>query len=80
MNQKQKVVLWVAVALFVLMGLFPPWTPRVIHVNAKNPEGYYDFILLPSRNGHINTERLFIQWFTLGGASAAVIFALKKPS
>ena len=35
MNGKQKVVLWIGVLIFLLMGIFPPW------VHVFNQKGYF---------------------------------------
>ena len=88
MNRNQKIVLWVAIALLVLMGLIPPWTwtykghsrNEYAPIFHPHPSAFQSgHIGVAVGVGRVDFRRLFVQWITLGGASADVIFALKKP-
>ena len=88
MNKKQKICLWVGIAVFVLMGLYPPWI--IIHPT----KGYhalpkYRFLLLPPYSNNkaglslhqIDVTKLVIQWFMVAAITAGLVvtFADKKP-
>lgn len=79
MNKKQKIVLWVGIAAFVLMGLYPPW---MISKAPMRSEGY-SFVLAPPVGTidetfcQINMPRLYIQWMivvVIGG----LVISFKK--
>jgi len=87
MNRKQKICLWVGIAVFVAMGLFPPWVAihptEGFHALAK-----YSFLLLPPYSDNkaglsfhqIDITKLVIQWFMVATITGGLIvtFADKK--
>lgn len=83
MNKKQKIVLWVGIAIFVLMELFPPWM-------AANPQGGnyiaagYGFILNPPHfqseelwRCRIDFPQLLAQWAMVAVVTGGLIYAFK---
>lgn len=73
MNKKQKIVLWVGITLFVLMGLFPPYRS-----SQKNfaPRTHYDRLFFDMGFGHVDSGTLFIQWAILGVITGGLICTL----
>ena len=84
MNKNQRVIITIGVVVFVLMGLFPPWTTNAPTEmkNSGTPYGY-GFIGSPpdpherkwSNSGRrygikIDTTRLLIQWIVIIVASS----------
>ncbi len=72
MSRTQLIILWIGIAIFVLMGLFPPdenYNPRYIH-----SKGRYVFIL-NVRN--IAFSHLFIQWVIVTAITGGLIYNLK---
>jgi hypothetical protein len=64
LNRTQRAIILAGIAVFVLMGVFPPWTCRPFRVAAyAEPCGYRFIASSPSGDGvKIDTSRLFIQW------------------
>ena len=60
MNRKQRKCLWIGIAVFVLMGLFPPC------YGPGRGESAYTFLFLPLIEGdtywRIDMHRLCVQW------------------
>lgn len=50
MNQRQKIVAWIGVGAFVLMGVFPPWNVSYSDVRCPTtrPAGYAPIFLPPN--------------------------------
>jgi len=87
MNNKQKKVILVAVAVIILMSLFPPW----VHITYSRvgplsyPRGY-GFVFLPPATTKaytsydspgIDFSRLFLQWFIVALAAGGLVFMFK---
>ena len=93
MNQIQKVVLYVGIAITILMMLFPPWSPTYELHSAYDPNEVstvteptqYRFIVLPRHTpgrlpmtyAHLNIARLCIQILAFGAVTAGLILILK---
>ena len=93
MNQMQKVVLCVGIAITVLMVLFPPWAPTYKVHSAYDPNEvstyeeptHYRFIVLPRHipgrlpmtYSHLNISRLCIQILVVGVLTAGLMLILK---
>jgi hypothetical protein len=82
MNRKQKICLWVGIAVIVTMGIFPPW---MITGGSQGclPMGY-SFILNPPSPANlcrIDASRLCIQWVMVAVVTGGLIFTFgdKKP-
>jgi hypothetical protein len=78
-NSKQIKILIIAAAIFVLMGIFPPWIytfdNRSIH--SENPAGYALISEPPDPEEYkvqygvrLDTSRLIVQWLVLLVATA----------
>jgi len=82
MNRKQKIVLWIGIAIVVLMGLFPPWMGYI-----KAERGYirHTFIWYhpAARNMgmRIDVPHLCVQWSIIVAITGGLIitFKNKKP-
>lgn len=88
MNKTQKKIIYVAMAVIVLMGLFPPWyasiktsyQTRVVNL------GYYLIVDTPHESvngtfygGQINFATLFLQWVIVAGLAGGLWY-MKKDS
>ena len=92
MNQMQKVVLYMGIAITVLMVLFPPWTPAYKVQSSYDPNQvstieeptHYRFIVLPHhipgrlpiKYAHLDIVRLCIQILAVGVVTAGLILIL----
>ena len=90
MTSRQRIALGVGVLLFVLVGLFPPWTRvQVIAVSTVSRDALgYAFIgsggppiLVSCRNcsNEIDLTRLFIQWSGVAALTGAAVLLLLAP-
>jgi len=75
MNKKQKICLWVVIAVIVAMGLFPPWQPK--------PFTYigwaYSFIArAPEEHNGIDVITLCIQWFVVSVIAVSLIYTFRE--
>jgi hypothetical protein len=92
-NRKQTVALWAAIGVFVLLGLFPPWTRTYarpgMHQQSK-PAGYHFIMLPPSPEVdvsyapywgvEVDVVRLLIGWSAVVAVATGVAVALRaKP-
>lgn len=70
MNWKQKICLWVGIALVVLMGLFPPYQykPSVGVLDMG-----YHFLLYSDTIGEINIKHLAVQWIIVAVITGGLI-------
>jgi len=81
LNKNQRVIITIGVVVFVLMGLFPPWTS--VHKSYSAEPSGYCFIGSPPRpykynnaglirtyKIKIDTTRLLIQWIVIIVASS----------
>jgi hypothetical protein len=76
MNRKQKKCLWVGIAVFILMGLFPPWYSysSIRGYNSLIYHSYgYGFLLIPPEGRSIDTHRLYVQWSMVGVVTGGLI-------
>lgn len=73
-NEKQRKVVIVGIVLFILMGLFPPWTYTLSahSIKREKPAGYALIISSPEPEKNsmvfgvkIDVPRLIIQWIVL---------------
>ena len=92
MNAKQKICLWVGIAVIVLMGIFPP-TPRGYYnityfsgirerpgpIGHKFHSGYT--FLFTAEASDIALNKLIIQWGIVGAVTFGLIYTFgdKKP-
>jgi len=75
MNLKQKICLWVGIAVIVVMGIFPP---LVISIQGAIEQQGYGFILIPpEKYCHINTSRLYVQWIMVAVVTGGFIVTFK---
>lgn len=74
MNKKQKIVLWIGITLFVLMGLFPPYSSSPQSTFA--PSTHYDRLFFDMGFEHVDSGTLFIQWAILGVITGGLICTL----
>jgi hypothetical protein len=86
MNQKQKICLWLGIIVFVLMGIFPPWTLPVNYHGAKLQRNCgYKCILTPpeisleeaSVATSIDFSRLCVQWAMVAVVTGGLLVTLK---
>jgi len=88
MNFKQKIVLWIGIAIIVGMGLFPPWKvetgkERIFSGKKYTPSfivssGYHFLFNPPSRAKGIDVGRLFVQIGLVAIITGGVILTIKK--
>ena len=89
-NESQKYIIWLAIALIALMGLFPPWSYTFDSpgrsggsMHSEKPAGYGFIFLppLPESKGslygiRIDFGRMFLQWFLVVAICTAIIMYL----
>lgn len=95
MNQKQKICMWIGIAVIVLMGLYPPWILKDTSDVSKAEGSRFGFLVpqLPyfdsegmvwqeSYAYQIHVVQLLIQWFMVAVVTGGLIvtFADKKPT
>jgi len=78
LNAIQRVIILVGVAVFVLMGLLPPWT-----YGGVVPAGYRFIASPPKTEGFwgvkIDMSRLLIQWaVTIAASGVGVLVTAKR--
>jgi hypothetical protein len=70
LNKNQKIVLWVALGIIVLMGLFPPWI-NTMNISNKNlssnlikefAAGYHLIFISPTKNGWTDSDGLWYMY------------------
>lgn len=89
MNQKQTIVMWIGIIVFVLMGLFPPYLYGAIKAGCYGFAGHY-FILNPPVGGgaatrellqplalQIDIGQLCVQWAMVAVITGGFIIAFK---
>ena len=86
-NKKEKIVILVAIAIIIFMGLFPPWTYTYKDKSgySEKPTGYQFVFWPPSPKKdieygyglYLDYERLFLQWFMVIIATFGVFLWLK---
>ena len=83
MNEKQKKLIVVGVAIIILMGLFPPWKYTFNYKTAfsEEPAGY-GFLLSPPKKKEesvthgieLDMTRLCVQWIIVSLAAGLGVF------
>ena len=81
MSRKQRLVVIVGAAMFVLAGLVPPWVfvSRDGNVKIVVPLSY-GVICWPPREGVLDTGRLFTEWACILVATGAGFLAMRRPN
>jgi len=80
MNKKQISLLYIAAAVIVLMGLFPPWTSQHLRYEYQYHSGYYALWNTFIVNGSINYGLLLVQWIGVCLVTGALWLAFKDRS
>ena len=87
LNENQKKIVIAGVVLFVLMGLFPPWTYTLDHesTHRKRPAGYALILEPPGPESthvafgvEIDVWRLLVQWLVLGAAIGVALLLVRE--
>jgi hypothetical protein len=91
-DSRRRKTLGVGFALFVLMGLFPPWEYTFnaewqgVPIASSRPAGYALIFLPPKPLGssyvhgvRLDFGRLLVQWVLVAGVTG-VVLAIQKPS
>lgn len=75
-NHRQQICLWMGIAIFVLIGLFPPWL--CVSKGGRLRSAGNAFIL---SSGYVNVSRLCFQWAVVAVITTGLIltFRDKKP-
>jgi hypothetical protein len=77
LNAIQRVIILVGVAVFVLMGLFPPW--KFVGGGWEEPARYHFIASPPEGFCKIDMSRLLIQWaVTIAASGVAVLVTAKR--
>jgi hypothetical protein len=80
MNRKQMICLWIGIAVFVLMGIFPPW---IVHSGIVQRIDGYHLILRPPESDEwywyplLNTSYLYIQWTIVAVITVGLCYTLR---
>jgi hypothetical protein len=76
MNTKQKVILWIGIIAFVLMGIFPPW---MITGNEQVclSMGYSFILNPPNKVCRMDASHLCIQWVMVAVITAGLVITFK---
>lgn len=86
LNGRQRGIVVIGVVLFVLMGLFPPWTYTryAQSIHSEKPAGYALIISppgpekdAPAFGVKIDVSRLIVQWLVLAAATGLGVFTTK---
>jgi hypothetical protein len=85
-DKKEKIVILVAIAIIIVMGLFPPWTYtcKVGGFYSEKPMGYQFIFWPPTPEGdnprygiYLDFKRLFLQWFLVAISTFGALLWLK---
>ena len=86
MNKKQKICLWVGIAIIVLMGFIPPWVYTSIRfaLGQTGHAGYHCILYPPEpsevygRTGiRIDILRLLVQWAIIAVVTGGLVYTFK---
>lgn len=91
MNDRQKICLWLGIAVIVLMGIFPPTQHGfyyralyggIRHENGKPPIVDHIFhpgytFLFSAKASEISLNKLIIQWGIVGAVTGGLIYTFK---
>ena len=69
MNKKQKIIMWIGITIFVLMGLFPPYE--------YESETSYGLLIDPDGYSELDFIRLAIQWIIVSVLTVGAIYSTK---
>lgn len=83
-NKKQKICLWIGIAVIVLMAIFPPVDKRIISVYSRTNRGLvpdyktikYAFFFT-AKSQEIEYRILFGQWCIIGAATIGLIYTFR---
>ena len=75
MNRTQLIVMWIGVALFVLMGLFPPH--KLLDASGNSISMGYYFIISKHQPREIDAVRLCVQWAMVVIVTSGFLVILK---
>ena len=85
MNGKQKICLWIGIAVIVLMSLFPPWLYTQARITEVQTNAGYHFLLTPPQPQgevgygiHLDMSRLFVQWIVIIAIAAGLIVSFQE--
>ena len=91
MNDRQKICLWLGIAVIVLMGIFPPtprgWYYRALYGGIRRENGEppivdhifhcgYTF-LFTAKESEISLNKLIIQWGIVGAVTFGLIYTFR---
>ena len=79
MNWKQKICLWVGIAVIVAMGIFPPVYHHTVFSWSNGPTvrpPKYEF-LLTATGSAIEYSKLFVQWAIIAVITGGLIYTFK---
>ena len=71
-----KRILIIAVLIFSLMAVFPPW--EICREGAKVFVGYSIIFISPKWGAGIAIGHLLVQWFTVFVVTAVILYLVKK--
>jgi hypothetical protein len=86
MNEKQRKILLIGLAVFLLIGLYPPWTETYYSAkyNSEQPKGYSLIFSPPTtylpQGIKIDVTRLVVQWILAGGVIFVLYYQAGKKS
>jgi hypothetical protein len=81
MNSKQNIVLWVALALFLIAGLLPPWQSghQAYGVSFWASSEYHVLFTCPQeRFVRIDLPRLIAEWIMIIAAAGCMIYIFRN--
>jgi len=88
LNSKQLKIVIASAAIFIAMGLYPPWiyTFDARSIHSENPAGYGLIVdppkpekVKPRFGVRLDISRLLVQWIVLVAATAGTVLLVKGP-
>jgi hypothetical protein len=76
MNNRQSILIGIAMTLLILTGLFPPW--RTIRSKGHRPGPYSYIWRPPSDSFEVDTTRLGVEWVLIVSISGALLLLFRK--
>ncbi len=74
LTHRRLLIIWVWLAAFVAMGIFPPWTTRSGYTRG------YGFIFSPPNQAvHLDQSRLVVQWMIITLIAGVLYFVWPSP-
>jgi len=74
MNKNQKIVIWIGIGMFVLMGFFHP----VIRTYRRGSGYSQNYSCILSGKRSVDIKRIALQWTMLIVATGGIVFLLKE--